>query len=283
MIVNNLISLNNICKSYGENKVLQDLEFSISRGASVAILGKNGAGKSTLLKIIAGLIKNFSGRFEKSNFSLSALIETPVFIDGFSGLDNIEYILGKKLVPKVTEIASSLGLSDYMHKAVRKYSLGMRQKLALAIVFATNADLVLLDEPFNSLDFESTGIVLDLINTLRESAKSVIIVTHNISRINEYCDKILVLENGLLNEQEIDIGILPNKYCLTFIDEQSKKMALNLLGDCAIDEIGATEIVVNLTQEYLPIVIKRLVDCSLIGVVKTSSKSYNSEENKLDD
>ncbi|MDR3318476.1 MAG: ABC transporter ATP-binding protein [Clostridiales bacterium] len=278
-----ILSLRCITKSYGINNVLRGLNLDLSAGQNIGIIGKNGSGKSTLLKIIIGLITRFGGSYDRAGKKLSALIETPVFIDGLTGRDNLYYLLEKQYVSRAIELVNLFGIGEYLDKTVRKYSLGMRHKLALSIVFAVDAEVILLDEPFNSLDFDAASHVIDLINDKRISGKSIVTVTHNISRIDDYCDKVFLLKDGVLKELSDDERIASEKYRLTFLDENGMKLALTLLGDYSVELNGEQSILIVVNRESLPIISKRLADCGLIGMVREATSIEKALYGEEDD
>jgi ABC-2 type transport system ATP-binding protein len=262
------ISLQNITKSYNKNHVLKGLNFECDRGQNLVITGKNGAGKSTLLKIISGFIVNFGGSYARNFNNVSAIIETPAFMNGFTGHENLEYILDKSTYAKALDLAIAFGLLDYLDKSVHKYSTGMKQKLALSAAFARDADLFVLDEPFDSLDHESVTIAIDIINSLRKNAKSVIIVTHNLSRISDYCDEVLLLKDGILqsdSENAISDANLTT-YRISFLNNTGRDNALARLGDFSIKKTETeNDILIRVNPDNIGLVMKRIVDCSLAG------------------
>jgi ABC-2 type transport system ATP-binding protein len=264
---NGILMLDNITKSYKDNNVLCGVNLNLSQGQTVCIIGKNGVGKSTLLKVIIGHIVKYSGTYNKADKKLSALIETPTFIDGFSGRDNFEYLLNKKQISRAVELAEQFGLSGYIDKNVRKYSVGMKQKLALAIVLSRPADIYLLDEPFNSLDAETVTNAIEIINNYKKEGKSIIVVTHNMSRIDSYCDKVFQLKDGLLvlNEPSKNDSTALIDYRLKFGDKDGMTLAVSLLGDFSVKRNGAKSILVKTSEENLPVILKRIADCRLVG------------------
>jgi ABC-type multidrug transport system ATPase subunit len=274
---NEILTFNNVVKSYGDNNVLCGVNLHLSRGKTVCIIGKNGAGKSTLLKIIIGHIVKYGGTYNGADKKLSALIETPMFIDGFSGQDNLEYLLNKKQISRAIELAGQFGLSEYIDKNVRKYSNGMKQKLALAIALSRSADIYLLDEPFNSLDAETVTKTVEIINAYKNEGKSIIIVTHNMSRIDSYCDKVYQLKDGLLvsPEPSKDDSTALFNYRLKFVDKDGMTLALSLLGDFSVKSNGAKSILVKTSKENLSIIIKRVADCGLAGFEKDNKSAVD--------
>ena len=152
-----MIELKDICKSYKNKTVLQHLNFTIDKGQRIAIFGENGCGKTTLLKIIVGQIKSFSGGayYQNTDLRISALIETPQFIETWSGEENLFYFLKRKELKNTKRYIELFGLSDDIERKVSSYSLGMKQKLLLILALSRDFDLLLLDEPYIALDNEA--------------------------------------------------------------------------------------------------------------------------------
>ncbi|MDR0751335.1 MAG: ABC transporter ATP-binding protein [Christensenellaceae bacterium] len=265
------IKLQNIHQSYYEKDVLVGLDLQLEKGQTIGIVGKNGAGKSTILKIIAGYISKFDGIYVQNIKTFSALIENPIFIDGLSGLENIKYILNKKEYDIAISFAQQFGLLDYIDKSVRKYSMGMKQKLAIAIVFSRDAELYLLDEPFNSIDYETATKLIDIINSKRMLGVSTIVVTHNMSRIEEYCDNIFQLKDGILKTKETmdHSEIQHKKYLLKFASVEALEFAKSILSEFAIFESEISNcIIVKSTVDNVGTILKKLADHSLIGLTE---------------
>ena len=161
-----ILEIKNLQKSYNKKKVLDIDYLEIEQGSIYGLIGKNGAGKSTLMKLILGLVKKDGGEIrvfgeevspknqKDLNKNLGALIENPSFYDHLSGYENLEIICSLKGINKA-EISKTLdlvGLHNVGKKKARDYSLGMKQRLGIAIALIGNPKLLILDEPINGLD-----------------------------------------------------------------------------------------------------------------------------------
>jgi ABC-2 type transport system ATP-binding protein len=266
--INNMFSLKNITKSFGTKDVLKGLNLDLCPGRNIAIVGRNGAGKSTLLKIIAGFIVKHGGVFERHFANVSGIIERPSFMDDYTGRDNLAYILSKCQYDKAVNFSILFGIEDSLDKHVKKYSTGMRQKLALAIALSKDADLYVLDEPFESLDYETVSIAIDNINSLRGEGKSVIVVTHNLSRIADYCDEVFLLSDGILqssNIVKIEETYL-TRYRISFANTAGKILARSRLGAFSVTEAdNETDIIIKANSDKIADIIKSVADCSFRG------------------
>ncbi|MDR0751086.1 MAG: ATP-binding cassette domain-containing protein [Christensenellaceae bacterium] len=275
----NILTLNNVFKSYSENEVLLGLSLNLNEGECVGIVGKNGSGKTTLLRIIAGLLLHFSGYVNRHGKVVSALIEAPAFINEFTGRENIEYFLPKKYQTHAISLAKSLDVNEYLDKPVRAFSQGMRQKLALSIVFARDTDIILLDEPFNSIDIESSNRIIELINNSKDKGKGIIVVTHNISKIDTYCDKVLSLESGILKLSDKTRNIDQQKYKIQFSLEDDFLQAQTLLGEYILeaDSITKNTLTVTFLNGGLASILKKLSTCNILNIVEIKFNSEGGE------
>ncbi|MEW9677741.1 ABC transporter ATP-binding protein [Lentibacillus sp. L22] len=151
--------VNSVTKKYNGSVVLKDLSFEFKQGEIIGLIGSNGAGKSTLMKIIAQTIQTFDGTVEGNSY-VGYLIEEPKLFSNKTGLAHLSYlskIYGNtfKLV-EYEELLKGLQLFDVLNKKVKEYSLGMKQKLGIVISLLNNPSYVILDEPTNGMDIETS-------------------------------------------------------------------------------------------------------------------------------
>jgi ABC-type multidrug transport system ATPase subunit len=262
--------MNNIFKSYSKNDVLRGISLILNAGECVGIVGKNGSGKTTLLRIISGLLLHFFGCLKTYGNIISALIETPTFINEFTGRENIKYLLDKKHQSRAIEMLKSLDVNEYLDKPTRAYSQGMRQKLALSIVFARNADIILLDEPFNSVDIQSSNRIIEILNNYKNQNKGIIVVTHNISKIDTYCDKILLLEDGILKISNKTNDFDQQKYQIGFLSNNDFLLAQSLLSGYTLnaDKTAENTLIVTFPKGSLSIILKKLSNCNITNIIE---------------
>ena len=208
-----MIELKNVTKRFGAKFAVNDANLSISRGDMFALLGPNGAGKSTILSMIAGLIEPSQGyimigekrlrlnRKETLN-SMGILFENPSFYDYLTGRENMALIARLKGVHKKNELDSLLdtvSLLDRANDLVKKYSLGMKQRLALASALISDPDILILDEPTNGLDPEGIHIILALLQDLSTNRhKTILISSHQVYDVESICNKIAIINNGTI-------------------------------------------------------------------------------------
>lgn len=186
-------------------RVLDGINLEVSAGEIVGIVGKNGSGKTMLLKMLAGLIQPTQGKVEVISEHIGIVIENASMYPDFSGLENLEYLAQIRNRVKTEDIAKTmeiLGLDPKEKRKVKYYSLGMRQKLALAQAFMEQPDILLLDEPTNALDKDSVKKVYYLIEEARKRNAIVLLVSHIYEDIQTLCDVIYYMSDGKLTSDE---------------------------------------------------------------------------------
>lgn len=218
-------------KNYQEYHALSDVSFEVKRGETVGLIGTNGAGKSTLLKTITGVLTPSSGQIVV-NGKISALLELGAgFNMEYTGLENIYFngtLLGytkeqmEERVPKIIEFA---GIGDYIHQPVKTYSSGMFARLAFAMAINVEPDILIVDEALSVGDIYFQSKCFKKMDEIKKRGTTILLVTHDMSSVVKYCDKVVVLNHGKVvkegNPKEmVDIykKILVNQY-----DENSDK------------------------------------------------------------
>ncbi len=202
------IIVEHVYKSFGKEKVLEDVNLTIEKGKIFGVVGNNGSGKTVLMKCICGFLQADSGKItinekvigKDCDFpeSLGMIIETPGFLPNISGYKNLKILAGLKAAIGKKEILDSLervGLDPYMKKHVAKYSLGMRQRLGIAQAIMEDPDVLILDEPFNGLDKTGVKHMRELLKELKNQGKSILLASHNAQDIEELCDDVHEMED----------------------------------------------------------------------------------------
>ena len=212
---NMYLEIKNISKTIKGNRVLDDISASMECGKIYGFRGQNGSGKTMLMRCICGLVIPDNGAIivdgdelgKRISFpeSLGALIESPGFIEHYSALDNmraIASIKGIALENEMREILQEVGLDPDEKKSVKKYSLGMRQKLGIAIALMENPELIILDEPFNALDEKSVEKVKKIIKQRAEAGALIIVSCHDREILDQIADSIYYMEEGKIIRNE---------------------------------------------------------------------------------
>lgn len=206
------VEAKNICKEYKGETVLKNVNFTLEPGQITGITGKNGTGKSIFLKMVAGLIIPDSGdilingvKLKKGQYpqDIGVLLDCTGFLPEYSAMENLLSIASIRKVAgkdEIEEIIERVGLDPKSKKAYKKFSLGMKQKLAIAQAFMEKPQILLLDEPMNSLDEESVQDIRALIlGYVKENQASAIITSHYSEDIKALCSKVYEIKNKTFN------------------------------------------------------------------------------------
>lgn len=206
--MDNIIEVKNVTKNFRETRALDDVTLNFERGKIHGIIGRNGSGKTVLMKCICGFMTPTSGevlvngdkvRPSKAQENIGLIIETPGFIGGKSGLSNLQYLLrlrGKSDRSTAENAMRAVGLDPANKKPVRKYSLGMRQRLGIAQAIMEDPELLILDEPMNGLDNQGVEDMRGLFAELRERGKTILLASHSNEDIRALCDTVCELDHG---------------------------------------------------------------------------------------
>ncbi len=193
-----------LTKRYGAKTVVDHLDLEIRQGEVLGLLGPNGAGKTTTVAMILGLVKANEGRVEKPNLPLSrigAIIESPAFYPFMSGRDNLRafgLVLGGIPDPRIDELLTLLGLHESADGKYATYSLGMKQRLAIAGTLLNDPELVILDEPTNGLDPAGQQEIRGLIPRLAGEGRAVLLASHLLHEVQQVADRVAILQRGRL-------------------------------------------------------------------------------------
>ena len=202
------IEVKNVSKQFGGKPVLEDVSLTIDHGSTVGLVGANGSGKSVLFKAICGMVKPDSGSIvvegvtlgEKIDFpsNMGVFINSPGFIGIYNGFNNLKFlanICGVISDNQIRETMRKVGLDPDNKTKVDNYSLGMKQKLGLAQAIMEDQETLVLDEPFNALDFQTYNDVKEIIRLLQAEGKTILMTSHNYDDIKQLCDVIYIIDN----------------------------------------------------------------------------------------
>lgn len=206
------IVIKNVSKSFDGIEVLHDVNLDLEEGKIYGFIGRNGSGKSVLFKIICGLYYPTSGSvivdgvdIHKKNVfpnDMRVLIEKPNFLPNLTGLENLKLLAS--IQNKITEediilILDKLNLKKDMNKLYHKYSLGMKQKLAVAQVFMENPKMMIFDEPFNGIEEKTVEVIKKILLEEKKNGKIILISSHIKEDIEELADTIYFVDAGSVN------------------------------------------------------------------------------------
>ena len=198
-----MLECRNLTKSYKGKCVVNNLRFEVNRGEVFAFLGSNGAGKTTTIKMILGLVRIDSGEVKMDeNVHIGYSPETPYFPPFLTGYEVLEYYAGIQKIPKaerraeINHLLETVGLENDKTR-VKNYSKGMLQRLALAQAMLGGPDLLILDEPTAGLDALGRLEIMQLIEKLKNSGKTIIINSHILNDIERICDRGIIIKKGV--------------------------------------------------------------------------------------
>lgn len=239
-----ILRVTNLNKKFGKKEVLKSVSFEINEGDILAFIGPNGAGKTTTIKCILGLQRLTKGNITingydiKKNFvkainKVGCIVESPDVYMYLTGYENLK--LQASLYPNVKEeslerIIRLVGLENRIDDKVSKYSLGMRQRLGIAISLVNNPNLLILDEPTNGLDPEGIKELRELLLKLSKSGMGILISSHNLSELESFCNKVCIISKGKIIEENTISKIKEvddNKYIIKVNDIKKIKSLLN--------------------------------------------------------
>ena len=207
----NIISVKNLSKDFGQERVLHNVTRDFERGRIHGIVGNNGSGKTVLMKCICGFLIPDGGSITVNGErvgvdvdfprDMGLIIETPGFLPNVTGMKNLEILasLNKKIGLRETAASMrAVSLDPSMNKPVGKYSLGMRQRLGIAQAIMEDPALLILDEPLNGLDKHGVREMRQLIKGLKEQGKTILLASHNQGDIDELCDTVCEMDAGVM-------------------------------------------------------------------------------------
>lgn len=205
---NDILKIKKLSKIYHTNKseipAIKDLNLNIKEGEFVAIVGPSGCGKTTLLSILCSLEEKSQGEiiYTQGKQKMGYMLQNDTLFPWLNILDNtllglkIEKNITKENIQKVTRLLETYGLKDFIKKYPNNLSGGMRQRVALIRTLATNPDILLLDEPFSALDYQTRLAVSDDVwRIIKKEKKTTIMITHDIAEAISMADRIIVLTN----------------------------------------------------------------------------------------
>ena len=280
-----IFNVKSVSKKYNDTLALDNINFSLSEGEIVGILGSNGAGKTTLMRIIVGLTKDYEGKvcFEEDvlNKKIGCIIEAPNFYPYMTGYDNLEFfshIAGNCDYDEIDELVKIVGLEGSIKKKVGKYSLGMKQRLGIARALLNKPKLLILDEPTNGLDVYGINEMREyLVQIAKEKKIAILVSSHNLSEIEKICNRTLLIQKGkivdILNLDKKDDNVTDKRYLIKTdsikeLEELLKSMNIH------IDRINKSSMLVRIKKEEVSRIIKEVSnkDISLYGIDEYSEE-----------
>ncbi len=209
----NAIEVKNLSLQIDKHQILQDVTVSFEQGQIHGLVGRNGSGKTMLMKCICGFVRQTEGTVLVQNRqvgkeidfpdNMGIIIETPGFLPQYSGLQNLKLLaaLNHRIgTEQIRTAMRNVGLDPDLKRKVRKYSLGMRQRLGLAQAIMEDPAILILDEPFNGLDKEGVGEMRTYLLDLRRLGKTILIASHSTEDIAILCDTVHEMDHGKIQK-----------------------------------------------------------------------------------
>lgn len=295
-----VLKIENLTKVFGKRVAVNNISFNVHEGEIFGFLGPNGAGKTTTMRMICGLTKITQGNitvcgysvvkdFEKAMSLTGGIIETPLMYGYMSGYDNLKYYASLyKNINKaaILEFAKVVGLEHRIKDKVKKYSLGMRQRLGIAQALLHSPKLLVLDEPLSGLDPNGVKDLRDFLKSIAKQYKiAILISSHMLSDMEQLCDTLGIINNGELIEvksvEKIKEGIASNAKTKFKVDYP------NFAGKVIINQfrikvdIAGNSIIVHAGEDKVTEITKALLsnNISIFGVEMVTK---NLEEIFLD-
>jgi ABC-type multidrug transport system ATPase subunit len=239
----NIIEVENLTKVYTnqftrkQKRAVDDISFAVEAGQIFGFLGPNGSGKTTTIGMLLNIINPSGGSmrlFGDSNLNaarkrIGATLETPNFYPYLSGVDNLNIVAAIKGASKsrVQDILHTVKLTDRQKDTFKAYSLGMKQRLALASAMLADPDIIILDEPANGLDPEGIREIRDIIKSLAAQGKTVFLSSHLLDEVEQTCTHVAVIQNGkLVGQGSVAALTSKNAVRLTASDINALKFAV---------------------------------------------------------
>lgn len=240
--MNEILEVNNLEKSFKAKKVLYNVSFKCKQGKIAGLIGANGAGKTTIMKAILGLIK-YSGEIKIENKVISfngpysgnvgSLIEYPSLYPFLTGRENLKLFALNGEKEELNELISELKMEEFIDKKVKSYSLGTKQKLGIALALINSPKLVILDEPMNGLDPQSTRDLRNIILKRARQGTTFLISSHILAELQKIIDDVIVINKGNVvscSSMEELIKKNPRKIILKTSNDNDAKEKLKQMG-----------------------------------------------------
>ncbi len=254
-----ILTVKNLSKNYGRIQALKDVSFSVPPGVVFGILGPNGSGKTTLLGTITDIIRPTAGSFElfdqqptaDSRRKMGTLLETPNFYHYLNAVENLKITaaIKRKGEDKIDEVLETVNLSSRKLSKFNAYSLGMKQRLAIAGCLLGDPEVLVFDEPTNGLDPVGIAEIRQLMRTLSEQGKTIIMASHLLDEVEKVCTHVAILKRGTLITSGNVAEILSNEEILEVRAENLEKLQSILKN---FPNVSKVELVTDKLLIYFP-------------------------------
>lgn len=275
-----VLNVKNLRKYFGKSLILDDVNLNVYKGEIMGFLGPNGAGKTTAIKIVLGFLSADGGEFDidgintKYNYEgamalCGGIVENPDMYKQFSGQLNLELYArthGNISKERIAEVVEIVGLTNRINDKVKKYSLGMKQRLGLAQAMLAKPKLLILDEPTNGLDPQGIKDLRDVLKRLaREEGVGVLVSSHQLFEMQEMCDRVTIISKGKIicekSVEELEVG--DNTTFKVKVDNKPEAVRILTEYKPTVDQ-DTGEITISLVEEDAPKAIAALVNGGIL-------------------
>ena len=290
---NTVLELKNVSKSFGKRKIIDNISLKVNSGEIFGFLGPNGSGKTTTIKMILRLIDSDEGeikvngfdnrkQFEQAMECIGAIVENPDMYKYMSGIDNLKLHARIRNIDekRINEVLEMVGLKDRAKDKVGKYSLGMKQRLGLALTLLHNPKVLILDEPTNGLDPAGIKQLRDILKKIsHEENVAVFVSSHILTEMQQMCDRVAVLDNGKIVKIEQITNSKEEKIETIELRIKAKTKAIKILKEKF--EVDTKEekdsLLVTIQTEKVPEVVRELA-IEDVGIKAVIPREHNLEE-----
>ncbi|MFI8707381.1 ABC transporter ATP-binding protein [Bacillus sp. NPDC077411] len=288
---NVVVKLENVHKKIGSAEIIRGLSFEVQEGEVYGFLGPNGSGKTTTIRMMTGLISVTEGditicghsirtEHEKALEYIGAIVENPELYEYMTGMQNLKHFANMAVTPirkeRIAEIVKLVELEHAIHKKVKTYSLGMKQRLGIAQALLHNPKILILDEPTNGLDPAGIRQIRDYLQRLaKEENIAVIVSSHLLSEIELMCDRVVIIQNGqFMQEYSLrEKAKSDDKIMVVFEVDQVERANELIKGN-----IQENKIIASVMKEEIPKLVKKLVYADIhVYSVTVQNKSLEDE------
>ncbi|PEY35174.1 ABC transporter ATP-binding protein [Bacillus cereus] len=288
---NVIVKLENVHKKIGKNEIIRGLSFEVREGEVYGFLGPNGSGKTTTIRMMTGLISMTKGDIticghsirterEKALEQIGAIVENPELYDYMTGMQNLKHFANMAIKPisreRITEIVKLVELEHAIHKKVKTYSLGMKQRLGIAQALLHNPKILILDEPTNGLDPAGIRQIRDYLQRLaKEENIAVIVSSHLLSEIELMCDRVVIIKQGqFVQEYNLHEQAKHDETVVVVFEVDQIQKANEIIKG---KEQGSV-VVTSVEKEKIPQIVKQLVHADvLVYGVTVQNKTLEDE------
>ena len=259
-----ILSINQLSKRYGKITAINQLSLNVEKGMTFGILGPNGSGKTTTLGIVLGITEADEGNFQwfdggpghLNRLKVGALLETPNFYPYLNAEDNLQLIAHIKKVrnPKIDELLKMVNLHHRKHSRFKTYSLGMKQRLAIAGAMIGDPEVLIFDEPTNGLDPQGIAEVRETLKEIASMGKTIIMASHILDEVEKICSHVAIIKNGQLLASGTVGSIIHDDILIEIASDDMEKLHKSFVAFPRLRKIETkeTHLILNLQEETSP-------------------------------